>query len=331
MSYQPPVSLIIPNYNGSKLLSENLPTVLAAISAYPGGGQLIVVDDGSTDGSLEVLKTRFPDVECVVHSENRGFSEAIHSGVHAATNESLILLNSDVQPEPDFIAPLVARLQNERVFAVQSAIRVDQHEPHPFCLSRYVFRLGALKRLPTPELGREGWMCLYASGGSMAVSRSKFLHLGGFLPLLKPFYWEDFDLGLRAWRSGWETWLEPRSLVLHQEKGSIRDHVKKRKIRWALQRNKLLAEWIHYPCLSLVLTAPPRILIRLLLKLLLGDIGYLSALGSALSKLPEVLKIRQAIGAKASMSFNEVFRTIAAENSAHTELDAKGPGGCCGA
>lgn len=330
MSFQPPVSLIIPNFNGAKLLKENLPTVQAALLAYPGGGRLIVVDDGSSDESLEVLRTLFPDVECVVHPENRGFSEAIHSGVQAATDEVLILLNSDVQPEPDFIAPLVARLQDDHVFAVQSAIRVDQPETHPYCLSRYAFRLGALKRLPTPDLGREGWMCLYASGGSMAVSRSKFLQLGGFLSLLKPFYWEDFDLGLRAWRRGWETWLEPQSLVLHQEKGSIRDHVKKRKIRWALQRNKLLAEWIHYPAWSLLLTAPARILIRLLLKLISGDVGYASALGSALSKLPEVLKIRRDIALTASMSFTGVLQTIEDENAAHTELDRKSSGGCCG-
>jgi len=155
MPFQPPVSLIIPNYNGAKLLKENLPTVLEALSQYAGGGQLIVVDDGSTDESLEVLKTAFSGVECVIHPENRGFSEAIHSGVEAAKNEFLILLNSDVQPEPDFIAPLISRLQHADVFAVQSAIRVDQARPHPYCLSRYAFRLGALKRLPTPDLGLE--------------------------------------------------------------------------------------------------------------------------------------------------------------------------------
>lgn len=164
----------------------------------------------------------------------------------------------------------------------------------------------------------------------MAVSREKFLALGGFLPLLKPFYWEDFDLGVRAWRRGWETWLEPRSLVLHQEKGSIRDHVKKRKIRWALQRNKLLAEWIHYPALSLLLTAPPRILIRLFLRMLSGDVGYVSALLSALSKLPEVLRIRREIREGATMNFKTVLRTIEEENAGHTELDPPRSGGCCG-
>lgn len=330
MSFQPPVSLIIPNFNGAQLLRENLPTVRSALLAYPGGGRVIVVDDGSTDASLDVLKNEFPDVHCVIHAENRGFSEAIHSGVHAATDDVLILLNSDVQPEPDFIAPLVARLERANVFAVQSAIRVDQPAPHPYCLSRYVFRLGALKRLPTPDLGLEGWLCLYASGGSMAVSREKFLALGGFLPLLKPFYWEDFDLGVRAWRRGWETWLEPRSLVLHQEKGSIRDHVKKRKIRWALQRNKLLAEWIHYPALSLLLTAPPRILIRLLLRILSGDVGYVSALLSALSKWREVLRIRREIREAAKMNFKTVLRTIEEENAGHTELEPPRSGGCCG-
>ena len=289
-----------------------------------------MVDDGSSDDSLEVLSSRFPAIERVVHDVNQGFSEAVHSGVRAASDEFLILLNSDVQPEPGFIAPLAKRMQSPEVFSVQSAIRFDSPDIDPYCLSRYAFRWGALKRLKTPDLGHDAWKCLFSSGGSMAVSRSKFLDLEGFLPVLKPFYWEDFDLGLRAWRRGWETWLEPDSIVLHQEQGSIRDHYKKKRIRWALQRNKLLVEWIHFPPFYLFLMAPPRVFFRLVFRLLSGDLSYFSVLTSALSKLPEVLRIRRDIDSTSQLSFLSVIETLDQENQGHTEIDSSRHRGCCG-
>ena len=98
-----PVSLVIPNYNGSKLLRENLPFVISALESYGGGGEIIVVDDGSKDGSLDVLKKEFPTVVCIVHQINKGFSAAVLTGVKAAKNECLIVLNSDVQPDFAFI------------------------------------------------------------------------------------------------------------------------------------------------------------------------------------------------------------------------------------
>jgi GT2 family glycosyltransferase len=330
MDLHPSVTIVIPNYNGAKLLRENLPYVKRALETYPGEGKIIVVDDGSSDDSLDVLRTEFSDVITVVHEKNQGFSEAVHSGVRAAEDEVLILLNSDVQPEAGFIAPLADRMRSEAVFSVQSAIKFDSPVVDPYCLSRYAFRWGALKRLPTPDLGRDPWLCLFASGGSMAVSRSKFLELEGFLPLLKPFYWEDFDIGLRAWRRGWETWLEPSSVVLHQEHGSIRDHYKKKRIRWALQRNKLLVEWIHFPLIYLILTSPPRVLIRLIFRVVTGDFGYFSVIGSALSRLSEVRRIRKEIATTGTLSFLSVIETIAHENRGHTELDRSGSKGCCG-
>lgn len=321
MSEQPPVTLIIPNYNGARLLESNLPSVLSALAAYPGGGHLIVVDDGSSDASLDVLARDFPQVEVVRHAVNQGFAEAVHSGVRAATTEALIFLNSDVQPEPGFIAPLLRRLgADDGVFSVQSAIRQDAGNIHPYCLARFRFRAGALKRLSTPRLGDRPWYCLYASGGSMAVAKTKFLALGGFQPIFKPFYWEDFDLGVRAWRRGWRSCLEPASVVLHQERGAIRDHVKRQRVRRALQGNRLLAELMHFPATTLALFFLPRTLLRGLARTLAGDLGYWRAVFDAALKAPEALTIRRAVQATAVQDFRQVLRLIEQENASHAEL-----------
>ena len=319
MSDLPPVSIIIPNFNGAALLENNLPGVLEALEVYPGGGRVIVVDDGSSDDSVAIVNQRFPQIQLERHAGNRGFAEAIHSGVRAADSDALIFLNSDVRPERDFVAPLIRCLQNEEVFSVQSAIREEAGNIHPYCLTRFRFRLGALKRIRTLDLGDQPWWCLYASGGSMAVDKAKFNALGGFLPIFKPFYWEDFDLGVRAWRRGWKTLLEPNSIVLHQERGSIQDNVKRQRVRQALQRNKLVAEWIHLPASSLAVFMLPRLLLRLLARTLVGDFGVWTALFGALGRVPEVLAIRREIKATSRQGFREVLRAIHQENARHEQ------------
>ena len=153
----------------------------------------------------------------------------------------------------------------------------------------------------------------------MAVDKAKFNALGGFLPIFKPFYWEDFDLGVRAWRRGWKTLLEPNSIVLHQERGSIQDNVKRQRVRQALQRNKLVAEWIHLPASSLAVFMLPRLLLRLLARTLVGDFGVWTALFGALGRVPEVLAIRREIKATSRQGFREVLRAIHQENARHEQ------------
>ena len=317
MSDLPPVSIIIPNFNGATLLQNNLSSVLDALECYPGGGQVIVVDDGSGDDSLHVVGQHFPQVRLEKHATNLGFAEAIHSGVRVAESDALIFLNSDVRPERDFIAPLIRCLREDGVFSVQSAIREEAGNIHPYCLTRFRFRLGVLKRLKTLDLGNQPWWCLYASGGSMAVDKARFNALGGFLPIFKPFYWEDFDLGVRAWRRGWRTLLEPTSVVLHQERGSIQDNVKRQRVRRALQRNKLLAEWIHFPASTLAVFMLPRLLLRMLTRTLVGDFGVWAALFGALGRVPEVLATRRSINTTAKQGFREILRGIEQENARH--------------
>ncbi len=318
----PQVTIIVPNFNGATLLENNLPTVLEALAVYPGGGQIIVVDDGSADNSVDIIRRRFPQVRLEQHETNMGFAEAIHTGVRAADSEALIFLNSDVRPECDFIAPLILRLTDEGVFSVQSAIREESGNIHPYCLTRFRYRYGTLKRLKTTNLGKKPWWCLYASGGSMAVDKAKFNELGGFLPVFKPFYWEDFDLGVRAWRRGWRTLLEPASIVLHQERGSIQDNVKRQRVRRALQRNKLLAEWIHFPIGTLAAFMLPRLVLRMLTRTLVGDFGYWCALFGALARIPDVWAIRRSIDATSTQSFRQVLRVIEQENACHGEMSS---------
>ena len=206
---QPPVTIVIPNFNGAELLRKNLPSVLGAMQAYPGSAQLIVVDDGSSDHSLDVLKKEFPQVKVVIHPQNKGFAEAIHSGVNAANTELLFLLNSDVEVSVDIFEPLVVYFDDPNTFSVNPLIYDEQGVVKRHSWNLRKFKAGTLKLINWQldnalqrRAGGEKLATAYAHGGSFMVRKSMFLALGGFHPIFKPFYSEDYDLGLRAWRRG---------------------------------------------------------------------------------------------------------------------------------
>lgn len=142
-----PITVVIPNYNGAHLLRKNLPTVIAALAVYDAECSIIVVDDGSVDDSLAVLKQEFPDVKIVIHKKNQGFAEAVHSGVNAADTELLFLLNSDVAVQPDIFRPLVAYFDDVSTFSVNPLIYDEQGKEKRHSWNLRQFKSGVLKLL----------------------------------------------------------------------------------------------------------------------------------------------------------------------------------------
>src|ERR1051326_8982404 len=115
-------SIVIPNWNGRGLLERYLPSVIQACAGHPGN-EIVVVDNGSPDGSGEFVRRNFPQVKLVALERNLGFGGGSNAGVLAAGNDIVVMLNSDMRVEPDFLAPLLAGFTDERVFAVSCQIR----------------------------------------------------------------------------------------------------------------------------------------------------------------------------------------------------------------
>jgi GT2 family glycosyltransferase len=308
------IAIIIPNYNGAHLLARNLPSVLTSIETDELNATVIVVDDGSTDASLQVLQDRFPAVRVVAHPINRGFSEAIWSGVQAADTELVFLLNSDVELKAGCLKRLVPYYESPDTFAVCPLILDEDGSVNRHSWNQRRFQWGNLKAVEwelssAREARQRGWLAtLYTSGGSMMVRRSMFIALNGFHPIFKPFYGEDYDLGLRAWRQGWSSYFEPGASVVHQSRGSIKDHVKRAYVKQVRRRNKYLLEWIHLPALRLWTGVIPWSLWQLLGEVILLDRVNLKGFGNAVLQLGSVMRARRIVQRTAKLSFTEVLQ-----------------------
>jgi GT2 family glycosyltransferase len=170
------VSIIIPNYNGEQILPRALTSVTEAVRAYAGQNEIIVVDDASQDNSIDLISQNFPNIKLVRHEKNKGFSEAIHSGVQTAVYPIVILLNSDVYPDRHFIDPLIRWFDREDTFSVSPLILDQDGNP-----SRVSWNLVKLMR---GEIRSSNWdlanalelmrkrqslKSLFAAGGSAAI------------------------------------------------------------------------------------------------------------------------------------------------------------------
>lgn len=224
------VSIILPNWNGKKLLEKNLPALLATKP-----DEVLVVDNDSKDDSVSFLERVYPEVRIVRYAQNLGFVVGCNNGVKASKGEIVVLLNSDVVPEKDFLQKSLPLFEDQTVFAVSF------HEPQ-WSWARIFWKDGFIEHEPGQQTD-ETHISAWASGGSAAFRKDLWKKLGGFDELYKPFYWEDVDLGYRAWKRGYRILWEPKAIVHHEHEATIGKHFSKRYINFVSERNKLLFIW----------------------------------------------------------------------------------------
>jgi GT2 family glycosyltransferase/glycosyltransferase involved in cell wall biosynthesis len=238
-------SIVIPNWNGRDLLEKYLPSVVAAAGRIPGS-EIIVVDNGSTDGSVALLQEQFPQVRALALPENLGFGGGSNAGFEAAKHDVVVLLNSDMRVELDFLQPLLDGFTDERVFSVSCQIFFSDPDKlrEETGLTQFWWERGSVRvrHRIDPAINRL-YPCAYGGGGSCAFDRRKFVELGGFDKLLAPFYLEDTDLGYMAWKRGWKNLYQPASVVYHEHRGTIGRRFSEQYIQGVLKKNYLLFTW----------------------------------------------------------------------------------------
>lgn len=238
-------SVVIPNWNGRDLLEKYIPSVIQALAGNPDN-EIVVVDNGSTDGSADYLRSAFPQVRVLALEQNLGFGRGSNAGFQAAKNDVVVLLNSDMRVDANFLAPLLAGFENEHVFAVSCQIFFSDPKKirEETGLTQGWWENGGLRvRHRADDSLSAPYPCFYGGGGSCAFDRRKFLELGGFDELLAPFYLEDTDLGYLAWKRGWQVLYQPKSIVFHEHRGTIGKNFSEEYIQSVLKKNFVLFCW----------------------------------------------------------------------------------------
>jgi GT2 family glycosyltransferase len=294
------ISVVIPNYNGEKIIEKHLTSVIKALQSYKEGKkEIIVSDDSSEDNSVQIVE-RFMagnhsgiGIKLLISKAGRnlGFSSNVNRGVSEAEGDILVLLNTDVIPSEKFIQPLLEHFGDPEVFAVgcmdesveEGAVVKRGRGVGKFEKGFLHHSLGSLDKEDT----------LWVSGGSGAFRKKVWNELGGLDPLFNPFYWEDIDISYRALKAGYKLVFEKRSVVRHEhEKGSIKKQYGSNRVQRISYRNQILFVWLNITDYNLLTSHFVWLPYNIFLTLLKGDTGLLFGLIYAIMSLPGVISHR---------------------------------------
>jgi O-antigen biosynthesis protein len=243
-------SIIVLNWEGRHLLEEFLPSVVEAVRHDGRDHEILVVDNGSRDGSVEFLRTHFPSVRVIPLDRNWRFTGGNNAGVAAAKNDIVVFLNNDMQVDPDFLKPLLDGFQDETVFAVSCQVffqdKTRRREETGNTKARW--RLGFIEpfhgEVPENPAAEQNYLPIFwGGGGSCAFDRNKFLAMGGLDTLYDPFYLEDTDLSYQAWKRGWRSLLAVDSIVVHKHRGTNKQKFGDNFVDNTIRKNQYLFIW----------------------------------------------------------------------------------------
>jgi GT2 family glycosyltransferase len=211
--------IIIVTWNGR---DDTLRAVEAASGQHRAGSGIIVVDNGSTDGTAGAIRERFPKVRILNLPENRGFTGGVAAGVASSEADYIVLLNNDALPEPGWLAASIAGLEtaDSDVAAVSGKI-VDMAGQHVdfigglLTFDGHAFQRDFRKPLAGASVPATGSELLFACGGNMIARRRIFTDLGGFDEDYFA-YLEDVDFGWRSWLSGFRILYNDEAVVKHR-------------------------------------------------------------------------------------------------------------------
>lgn len=282
------ISIVIPNFNGQKLLEKYLPTVITAAK----GNEVIVVDDGSSSNDVQYIHQNFPSVKVVALKTNQRFAAACNAGVAATTGEVVILLNSDVQPDSNFLTPLIEAFIDSQVFAVGCAeINSLKDRSKVSGRSGGAYRRGLIVHWRCKDQNKLS--TLWVSGGSGAFRKSIWQELGGMDILFKPAYEEDRDICYRALKRGYKIRFCPESIVYHNHETTNKAALGLDQMKVASFKNHLLLVWKNVTDPQLIVKhlfwLPYHLIFTNIRSRGYFGIGFIAAI----KQLPEVLKKRQ--------------------------------------
>lgn len=264
-----PIAALIPTWNGwddTRLCLESLAV------ADPSPSRIVVVDNGSTDGTPEHLRSQWPEVELLTLESNEGFSRAVNQGLRlllgSGAPKAIFLLNNDVVLTPGVLGRLWETLEADVKIAGVCPLITYFNPPERVwygggCVAlwrgyvghRYI-RAG-VEKVPGQVVDTD-----YLTGAAVLL-RAEALRAVGLLDEDFPFYAEDADWSIRARRNGWRLCFDPKELVAHRVSASVGGQFSRRKMVAKVRALALLFrrharpwEWVTVLPSLILITAP---------------------------------------------------------------------------
>ncbi|MFQ5574284.1 MAG: glycosyltransferase family 2 protein [Terriglobia bacterium] len=220
------VSIIVVNFNGNKWLK---PCMEALSGQTYGDIEVIVVDNGSTDGSVEELKKGFPSVSVLENEANAGFAQAVNQGIEATTGQYVVPLNPDVVLTPSYVSEMVETANiGPKVGSVSGKLlRSDEKNSKIIdSVGHLMFKNRLSANRGDEEVDRGQYEVLepvFGTCGAAALYKRGMLEdikIGGeYFDETFFAFWEDVDLDWRANLMGWTCLYTPRALAYHYRGG----------------------------------------------------------------------------------------------------------------
>ncbi|TSJ80948.1 MAG: glycosyltransferase family 2 protein [Candidatus Cardinium sp.] len=246
------VAIVVLNYNGLPLLKAYLPTLLRYSNGYP----IVVVDNASTDGSVDYIQAHFPTVACIVHDANYGVAKGYNLALRQLKATYYLLLNNDLLVTKHWLKRLLALMEGDPAIACCQpkilALKKPDHFDYagaaggfidgygyPFCRGRIFNRI-------EKDNGQydDTRAVFWASGACLLVRASAFHMLGGFDELFFAHF-EEIDWCQRAQLAGWKVYYCGSSTVYHLGGATLPYNSPKK--TYLNFRNRLLLLYKHHP------------------------------------------------------------------------------------
>lgn len=309
------LSVIIPNWNGKELLKICLPSLKKQTFK---DFEVVIVDNGSTDGSLDYVEKYFPEVKLVKLKSNIGFSPAVNLGIKICVGEMMVLLNNDTEVDKNCLRILVETAEKKKDIGFIAAKILDfKNRKLIDSAGDYIDAVGHADNYGRGEedgkkFSKPGYLFLATAGGSL-FKREVFEKVG-FFDYEYFAYMEDVDFCLRAQLLGIKGWFEPKAKIYHIHKATS-------------SRNPAFTEYLQYRNMTLtVLKNFPKelflkdfnwlkvILVNINTIRFLAGIGFfkeaLKAEWYVLKTLPQILKKRSEIQSNIKVPVNYILENI---------------------
>ena len=249
------VSVVIPNFNGIAFLDS----VLASLEGQTlSNFEVILVDNGSTDGSCSFVTANYPWVHLIELSENFGFCGAVNAGIRAAKAPYVLLLNNDTEVKEDFVEEMLAAIRRHKNAFSCGARMVQYHDRdrlddvgNYYCALGWSFARGRGKDIHAYETEDK----IFSACAGAAIYRKKIIEKIGYFDEEHFAYLEDTDISYRARIYGYENWYAPKAIVYHVGSGTSGSRYNQFKTRYS-SRNNIYLIYKNMPLLQIILNLP---------------------------------------------------------------------------